>query len=149
MGREYTSLLSDPYFEKQLNLFDPNLRLYFNQEVKRWAILEWALDHSGWNVVYVFEDDYGNATPVGEWVFIHLREMRDNNDKLRQNPNAFISDAEYQSNSLFEKEEERLGEEERALIRDHANDFRRAIRAARNLPISDVTAGYRKIERNL
>ena len=38
-GKEYCLILRDPVFEGKLKSFDPNLKLYFNKEAKRWGFL--------------------------------------------------------------------------------------------------------------
>lgn len=144
-GKEYTTILTDPAFEMKLKQFDPNLRLFFNKEVKRWVILEWALDCSGWNVIFIFEDDYKHPMPVGDWVFMHLREMRNTNERLRKNPKQFFLDTYNLSDRQFDQEDRRIDDETRHLLREHRNEFRKGWRALNKMPLADVTAGYRKI----
>lgn len=144
-GKEYCLILRDPVFEGKLKSFDPNLKLCFNKEAKRWGILEWALDHSGWNLIYVFEDDFGNPMPVGDWVFEHLKDMQETNSKLRSNPDLFFKQTYDQYELVRNQKEKEIETLTRDQLIDQSLRIKKGLREINNQPVSDVTAGYRKI----
>ena len=145
-GEKYSLVLYDPVFERRLKQFDPNLRLRFNRFNERWYVLEKALIGSGYNIILKCEDDKGNPKPVGEWLFNKLFVMRHNYDELRRNPNQWWNNFEYQ----VEKEQEEIAQkghvEQKARLIDDVNQWRKAYRDFVDLPKSDVTAGYPKVQ---
>lgn len=143
--KDYVTILSDPFLERKLKDFDERLKLVYNKEKDRWVILEWALDNSGWNVIYIFEDDFGNKMPPGEYVLMHLKDMRDNNDALRADVDQYFLNLENKVEDLTFKEEAKIGDLHKHLIREHINPIRKAFRSINNKPTADITAGYRKI----
>lgn len=127
-------------FETSLRCFDPNLIIRFHRHRKQWMILEKALIGSGWNIVLDLD------TTPGEWVLLKLRAMRDTNELCRRNAKIFENTAKNELQSKQDKLNLASSANHKALFMDRKNDFRRAVRALKNLPTSDVSAGYRKIE---
>lgn len=147
-GETYSLILTDPTFERRLKQFDPNLKLMFDQNRKRWCILEWAPDQSGWNLLITAQDDKGEAKPLGEWVFNKLYVWRHNYELRAKNPNQFFDDlmwkADWQKNTI----ETQISLDHQHLLSQERNEWRKAWKEINNLPKSDVTAGYPKINYN-
>lgn len=146
LGKTYSTVVVNPYFEKRLKNFDSSLKLLFDQLKKKWVILEWAPDNSGWNIIYTAEDDFGNAMPLGEHVFEHLHDMRRKYALRFQDPNAYFDSLIAESERQKAEIERKSSEAHKTQLLDDVNDWRRANRELKNLPTSDVTAGYNKIK---
>lgn len=146
IGETYSTMLVDPYFERRLKSFDSNLKLMFDQIKKRWTILEFAPDGSGWNIIYTAEDDFGNAMPLSDYIFDDLKDMRLKYDLRYKNPNAYFDSLIAESERQKQEIEMKSSIEHRAKLLDDINDWRRANRELNNRPKSDVTAGYNKIK---
>lgn len=145
-GRDYSLILTDPGFENRLQAFDPNLKLMFDQRIKKWRILELAPDNSGWNIILTAENpETKEAVPLGEWVFRTLKAFRDRYEHRRKNPTKFLDDLIYQANQQQAEIEAKGSEEHKYKLLDERNEWRRAARELRNGSKSDVTAGYPKI----
>lgn len=139
-------MLVNPYFENKLKAYDPNLKLMFDQIKKKWTILEWAPDNSGWNIIYTAEDDFGNAMPLSDYIFDHLNDMRAKYDLRRKDPNAYFDGLMKEADRQKAEIESKASVQHMAQLIDDINDWRRANRELNNRPTSDVTAGYRKIQ---
>ena len=141
-----SGVLLDPFFEKRLKAFDPNLKLLFDQRSRRWHILVWRMDNSDWQVLIKAEDDNGNPKPLGDWVFNRLYVYRHNWEEKSRNFDV------YWKNLIFEEEAQRaqiqrkLSEESQAKLMDDINGWRRAWRELNNEAPADVTAGYPKTQ---
>lgn len=145
IGETYSTMLVDPYFEKKLKSFLPSLKLMFDQVKKKWVILEWAPDNSGWNIIYTFQDDFGNPMPLGDYVFDHLRDMMNQNEIKLKNPDAYFDNLIYKSEKQKEEIQRKSSEEHKKKLLEDINEWRKSSRELKNQPKSDVTAGYRKI----
>lgn len=143
-GETYSLILTDLNFEKRLKHFDPNLKLMFNKVEKKWVILEWAPDGSGWNILFKCEDDQKKPKGVGEWVFNKLFVMRNNYEYRKSNPDRFFDDLLYYGEKKEEERELKASEEHKSKLLDDRNLWRKAARELRNEAPADVTAGYPK-----
>lgn len=142
----FGKILLDSNFEKRLKLFDPNLKLVFDQARQRWTILEWALDNSGWNILIRAEDDQGNEKPLGEWVFNKLFVWRHNQEeKARKGVDQWIKDTDYECDRQKEAILRNHSNNFRAHIVEDINEFRRGFKIMNNESPADVTAGYPKV----
>lgn len=144
-GKEYSTILADPYFEARLKSFDPNLKLMFDQHKKKWIVLEWALDNSGWNLILTCEDKEGNPKPVGDWILNKLYVQRHNAEERRRNPQQYFDDLMYKAEYEKNKIEESAHSEQRAKLIDDIISWRKVDNQLNNRPVSDVTAGYPKV----
>lgn len=144
-GKDYSLILTDPSFERRLRSFDSNLKLMFDQNKKRWVVLEWAPDGSGWNRILLCEDDFGNPQPVGDWIFGILRDYREQYDLKHKNFNAWWLGLEYQRNQNEINADSSWAKSSREYVKDDMISWKKAYRELNNLPSSDVTAGYRKV----
>lgn len=146
IGRDYSTILTDPTFEKRLQSFDKNLKLMFDQRNKRWRILEWAPDGSGWNLLMTAEDDEGNAKPLGEWVFNKLYVWRHNAEQRNKDPQKFYTQLLTMGDEQRNQIQRQSSLNHQYKLIDERNEWRRAWREWKNLPKSDVTAGFPKIQ---
>lgn len=145
--REYTfgKILLDHSFERRLKLFDPSLKLVYDNSRQRWTVLEWALDNSGWNVLITAEDDEGNEKPLGEWVFNKLWVWRKRaEERNKKGVDYWLRELRDARNELETKTFEEHSKEAQYKICNNINRFRKAIKKMNNEPASDVTAGYPK-----
>lgn len=139
------TIISDPTFERRLRDFDPRLKLMFDQKEKRWVILEWAYDNSGWNVILKAEDNNGNPRPLGEWVFNKLFVFRQQwLAKADMGVDRWMDSLKQQSEDYKAEKAKKLSETQQDKIKDDINDWRKGARELDNRPTSDVTAGYPK-----
>lgn len=144
-GRDYSLILTDPTFESRLKSFDPNLKLMFDQRIKKWRILELAPDNSGWNIILTCENpETKEAVGLGDWVFMTLRAYQESYELRRKNPNNFFNGLISEAAAQAAQIEAKGSEEHKYKLLDERNEWRRAARELRNLPKSDVTAGYPK-----
>lgn len=143
-GERYSLILTEPDFERRLKNWDPNLKLMFDQHSKRWCILEWSSDNSGWNLLMKAEDEEGNPTPLGDWVFNKLYVWRDRWLYKMHNPDQFLDDMIYKAQCEQESISNNISDNNKHLLLHDRNDWRRAARELKNFPTSDVTAGYPK-----
>ncbi len=145
--RECSTLLTDPTFEKRLKNFDPRLKLIFDQLKKRWVIVEWALDNSGWNVILTAQHEDGTPKPLGEWVFNCLWVYRQRHEK-KQNMgldnwlHSMRDEADAQRTAI----EESVSDDHKAMLREDVTQWRKVSKELDNMPPSDATAGYPKID---
>lgn len=145
-GNTYsTTILTDPYFEKRLKAFDKNLRLVFDQNKKRWTVLEKLQDNSGWRVLLRCENEFGEALPVGDWVIHELGKMRLNWESAISNPNEWFSKLISESDAQKKQISDKASINHKAMLMEDIVSWRKAAREIQNLPSSDVTAGYRKL----
>lgn len=144
-GERYSLIMTDPTFERRLKAYDPNLKLMFDQFTKRWAILVWREDNTGWQVLMKCEDDFGNPMPLGDEVFVQLNWMRKQYDEKYKNCNSFYEKLLTQADEYKEKQERKMSEENQYRIRTDWVQWRKGFDRLKNLPSSDATAGYRKI----
>lgn len=142
----YNLILTEPYFERRLKAFDPNLRLTFDQIKKRWTILEKAYDRAGFNVLIVAEDEQGNPKPLGDWVFNKLFVWR-----KRWEAKAAMGAEKYWENLVAQavqqefEIEARSSDDHQALLREDVTQWKKCSKELQGIPVSDATAGYRKI----
>lgn len=133
-------------FERRLKQFDPRLKLMFDQQSKRWVILEQSYDNSGWNCILKAEDKNGNEKPLGEWVFNVLYVKRHNwEEKQRMGASRWLEELKYKANKFKEKERSSISDDHQAMLRDDVMQWRKASKELQGLPVSDATAGYRKV----
>lgn len=145
LGQVYSTILTDPTFERRLKAFDPNLKLLFDQKKKKWTILENAPDGSGWNKILVSEDDRTKEPKaVGEWIFERLWEFRNMYEHRHKNPNQYFNDLMYRADQQATEIQRQGSINHKNKLLDDRNEWRRAARELKNLPKSDVTAGYPK-----
>lgn len=142
-GERYSTILTDPTFERRLKLFDPSLKLMFDQVKKRWRILEWAPDNSGWNILMTAEEN-GEPRPLGEWVFNTLYVWRHNYNLKRDNPEQYWNDLMHTQKEQVSQLEAKHSDDGKHRILEERNEWRKAARELKNFPKSDVTAGYPK-----
>lgn len=140
MGPQQGGVIVDSSFEKRLKAFDPDLKLMFDQNSKRWHVLTWRSIDSSWQILIKAEDDQGNPKPLGDWIFNRLFVYRHNWEcsKKGQDP------IEYLAQCNRDKIEKRMSEENKYKLKYDVNQWRRAWRAYQDMPESDVTAGYPK-----
>ena len=142
---ERSTILMNPFFEKRLKNFDPRLKLMFDQSKKRWVVLEWALDDSGWNIVLIAQHDDGTPKALGEWVFNRLWVYRQRHEQ-KQNMGldnwmkSMREEAEGQRNTI----EEAASDDHQAMLRDDVTQWRKVSKELDGLPPSDAVAGYPK-----
>lgn len=141
-GNEYSLIITDFTFEKRLKAYDPNLRLMFDQRLKKWVILEWARDNSGWRILMKCEDDFGTPAAPGEWIFSHLNYMKEKYEKRTKDPNSFIQNMMNQAEDYKEKKQKELSAEAQYQIRHDIILWRKAFAKHQKLPSSDATAGF-------
>jgi hypothetical protein len=141
-GKDYSLLLTDPHLENELKLFDPNLKLMFNQIEKQWVILEWALDHSGWNVIHRCPK---NESPNWPAIKNRLFVMRSNAELRNKNPMEYFENLNRRAEAQKESMLESAADNDRAHLREDVVQWRKANREMRNQPASDAVAGYPKI----
>jgi len=145
IGRDYSLILTDPYFEKRLKRFDPHLKLTFDQNKKRWMILEYVPAYGNFNILMTAEDEVTKKPiALGDWVFNKLFVWRHNALEKQKNFSAWWDKIRY------EEEQQRMAidmawsREHQGILADERISWRKAFRELNNLPISDVTAGYPK-----
>lgn len=144
-GERYSLILTDPAFERKLHAYDPNLKLMFDQFTKRWVILVWREDNSGWQILMKCEDDFGNPMPVGDHIFNHLNWMRKRWEEAHPDGDRFYEKLLSQADENREKLERKISEENQYKIRHDINQWRKGFLELQNLPKSDAIAGYPKI----
>lgn len=145
IDQNYSLILTDASFEKRLKIFDPNLKLMFDQSRKRWTVMEWARDHSGWNVILVAEDKEGNPEPLGEWVFKALRIKRDAwEKKMAMGANTWFNHMMDKARDQKNKLAAEASRENVDMIKDDIIQWRKAAKEFEKGVPSDVTAGYAK-----
>jgi len=141
----YSVILTDPNFERRLKAFDPRLKLMFDQGSKRWIVLEWAYDNSGWNRILVAEDKEGNPKPLGEWVFNRLFVYRQRYEAKRDiGVDQWFKNLVYEADKEKEKKSENWSDNHQAMLREDITQWRKASKELKNEPIADATAGYPK-----
>jgi len=117
----------------------------FDQKDRRWVILEWAYDNSGWNVILKAEDKEGNPMPLGDWVFNKLFVFRQQYlDKREKGVAKWLGDLKDECDTYKAEQARKSSDNRQHKILDDINDWRRGARELDNLPKSDVTAGYPK-----
>lgn len=142
---EIYTIISDPTFERRLKQFDPRLKLMFDQQAKRWVILEWAYDNSGWNIILKAEDREGKPMPLGDWVFNKLFVFRQQwLAKAEKGVDRWLEDMKEECEDIKAEQARKASENQQNKILDDINDWRRGARELDNRPKSDVTAGYPK-----
>ncbi len=140
-------ILTDPYFENRLKMFDPSLRLIFDQTKRRWTILEKAHDNSGWNCILVAEDSRGEPKPLGEWVFNRLFVYRNNYEAKRDGRvDNWLKRFQYEEELQKQKIQQALADDSEAGIREDISQWRKELSGFLGKPRSDAIAGYRKKE---
>lgn len=146
-GQPITRLLTDPAFEARLKTFDPNLELVFDQTRERWMVLEKALDGSGtYNIIIIAEDKDKQPKPLGEWVFNTLYVYRQRYDeKVRVGVDNWLNGLADEAKRQKAEMEEKASQDNVDRIKDDITSWRKASKEIQGLPVSDVTAGYRKI----
>jgi len=146
IGKTYSLILQDPFFERKLKSFDPNLRLSFDQVRRKWVVLEAAPDRSGWNIIITCEDDSGNPKAPGEWVLNRLFVYRQRYEAKKQvGVDEWFKRLKAQADANVLNEEEKISDDHRARLREDVVQWRKAAKELDNLPASDATAGYRKV----
>lgn len=146
IGKTYSLILQDPFFEKKLKNFDPNLKLSFDQLQRKWVILEAAPDGSGWNIIITCEDEHGNAKAPGEWILNRLFVYRHRyEEKKKMGIDQWFKRLKADLDANIQKEEDKISDESQARLRDDVVSWKKAAKELDNLPPSDATAGYRKV----
>lgn len=141
----YSVILTDPSFERRLQAFDPNLRLMFDQARKRWIVMEWALDNSGWNCLIIAEDSKGDPKPLGEWVFSKLFVKRHNYELKKQlGADGYFNNLLAQAHEQQEQMAASASDDNQAMIREDITQWRKAAKEIEKGVAADATAGYRK-----
>lgn len=143
-GRDYSTMILDPVFERRLKAFDDRLKLMFDQNKKRWVILEWSPAYQQFNHLITAEDENGNPKPLGEWVFNQLFVSRHNHEVKMKDSNQFFSNLVSLADTQKEMIESKSRAERIYKQTQNINQWRKAWRQATNRPVSDVTAGYPK-----
>jgi hypothetical protein len=138
-------ILKDSSFEERLRVFDPNLKLHFDGNLRRWVILEPVRGTKYYNSVLVCEDKQGQPKPLGEWILNTLYVKRKNYESMRDNPN-FREDAYKQNIAENENKKQILTKEAIYGWRQFDNEVERIFCKITKMPVSDVTAGYNKVK---
>ena len=145
-GRKFDDvyqIITDPSFEKRLKLFDRNLKLVFDQQSKRWVILEWALDGSDWNIILKAEDKEGNTRPLGQWVFNTLFAYRQNYIAKREmGADKWFESLAEEANTNNTVADSKASKAHQEQILDDIVEWRKAAREFDGGCANDVTAGY-------
>lgn len=142
----YSVILTDPTLEKRIKFFDPNLKLMFDQSKKRWTVMEWATDNSGWNCILIAEDKDGNPEPLGDWVLQALKVKRAEwEKKMAMGANNYFKSLMDKAEAQKRKMAFDASDDNQAMIREDIMQWRKASRQIEGGVPSDVTAGYRKI----
>ncbi len=142
----YSRIITDPTFENRLRAFDPKLKLMFDQGTKKWTILEWAYDNSGWNIILVAEDSKGEAKPLGEWVFNKLYVWRKKwEEKAQVGADKFLDNLIVEAAVQKEQMRQAASDDHQAMLKDDIIQWRKVSKELNNQPVNDATAGYRKI----
>ena len=145
-GDKYSLIITDPTFERRLKMYDPDLKLMFDQFTKRWVILAWREDNTGWQIILRCEDDFGNPMPLGEHVFFQLNWLRENNDQKLKNPDRWYDGLLAEGDAYAKKQDDLMAKENQyRIITDYAQ-WDKGFRELRNEPVSDAIAGYPKIK---
>ena len=146
LGKDYSMILTDPTFERRLKAFDPNLKLLFDQNKKKWTILEYERDNTGkWRILLRSEDDVTKKPiPVGDWIFERLLEFRNMYEHNAINSDQHFRDLTYKADMQMVELETKSSINHMHQLLDDRNEWRRAARELKNFPKSDVTAGYPK-----
>lgn len=142
----FSTILTDPTFEKRLKAFDSRLKLMFDQRKKRWVVLEWAYDNSCYNIILVCEDENKNPLPVGEWVFNTLVAYRRRwENKKTSGANCWLDQLAYEAKCQKEKIVKNVSDDNQARIKEDITQWRKASKSIYSGCGSDAIAGYRKI----
>ncbi len=142
----FSVILTDPTFEARLKRFDPNLKLMFDQNKKRWTVLEKAYDGSGFNILIISEDANKNPLPLGEWVFRTLYAWKKEYERKRDmGVDKWLVNLRYKAFNQKEEIEKQSSQDNIDLIKDDIIQWKKASKAIQGLPVADATAGYRKI----
>lgn len=141
LGKVYSTTILNPEFERRLKLFDPNLKLMFDQITKKWVILEYALDGSGWNILMKNLE----AEDLNDKIINQLFVLANNAEERNRNPNQYFDDIMYAADKQREMIEKNLSDDHKHLVGgEQRNEWRKLARNLNNLPTADVTAGYPK-----
>lgn len=151
-GETYSLILTDPTFEKRLKMFHQStgghpddIKLMYDQSRKRWCVLEWAPDNSGWNLLLVCEDKITKEPrPVGDWIFNQLFVWRHNFLEKQKDSASYWDNLDYQAKQQRLAIDSAWSREHRGILADERNEWRKAWREINSLPVADVTAGYPK-----
>lgn len=146
---EIYTVIADPTFERRLKEFDSNLKLMFDQESKRWVILEWAYDNSGWNIILKCEDKEGNPKPLGDWVFNKLFVFRQAwIAKMDKGPDKWLDDLVAECKDIKQEQEQKSAVARQDAILDDITEWKKAAREFDGGCANDVTAGYQHTRSN-
>lgn len=140
------SIIIDPSFERRLKMFDPELKLVFDQVTRKWVIMLWSGNRYNWYKLMTLEDNEGNPKPPGDWVLNKLYVWRQRALQRQKNPDKFLDDLLYQQEQMKKEMQRSVSEETQYQLKHDVNKWRKAMREMDNRPISDVTAGYAKIQ---
>ncbi len=146
LGETYSLILQDSTFEKRLHRFDPNLKLMFDQQKRKWCILQKGEDGRHWNLLLTAEDNEGNPKPLGEWIFNKLFVWRHNHEVKMRNPDQWCRDMQWKAEWEESVIETKMSLNHQDMLKDDIISWRKANRELKNQPSSDVTAGYPKIK---
>ena len=139
-------VLGDPTFERRLKQFDPRLKLMFDQNLKRWVVLEEAYDGSGWNCIIKCQNPDKSPRPVGDWVFEKLHKYRQVYEfKVRQGIDNWLHGLRRELEYQQQIESEKASREHQDMLRDDLTQWRKASKELQGMPANDATAGYRKV----
>jgi len=146
LGRNWsTRLLTDPTFEKRLKTIDPTLKLIFDQTKQRWMILAPRIDNPYlWRIIKVAEDKLGNPMPVGDWLLLEVRRLKDQAERRDHNPDQFIKWLEYEEGYQQERIQSKRDADFADYLREDRVFLDKAYRQFMGMPVSDATAGYAK-----
>ena len=146
ISESYTRVLVDPFFERRLKLFDPNLCLMFHRFRERWMVLEKSPAGVGYNIIIVAEHpDTKHPRPLGDWVFEKLYKYRQMHDlKMKRGVNNWFKDLESQAFSQKNEIEQKISSDHQDMIKDDLLQWKKISKEYQNLPVSDAKAGYPK-----
>jgi hypothetical protein len=134
-GKQYSLVVTDPFFERRLKSFDPRLKLMFDQVKRRWTILEWASDNSGWNIILTAEDDVTKEPkPLGEWIFNRLYVYRHRHEEKMKDPDIWFNNLLYEADYQARKIEAKSDEEGKYRLRHDYLQWRKVAKDWRQLP---------------
>lgn len=132
-------------FRLQLKRFDSDLVLGFDSINETYTILQWTGNATNWNLIFVLGNEKGRPKLPGEWVFSHLRALAHNGMKAKDNPTLYTTNLKYEFEQAKKEVLLKATITKNEAKKDLRNELRRGFRELINLPKSDVTAGYPKI----
>lgn len=142
---EYARNQPDARDLQTLNQFDPTLRLWFSERRSRWFIVQLLPGNKYPQTVMCLQDKDGNAKPFGNWAIATLWNMRCKME-TKDDWNKYFDNLEYEMKKQEAIEKQKSHELAQDMIVDNITQWRKAEKEICGGSVSDVTAGYQKID---